>query len=192
MGNSSSFRLRAVRARQPSCASCSGGSAAGILDLGHFARTARHGARRRGLRFPLARRIPPGGRRRAFRRVGGGLCRHLLRHAAQRTRPHLGERAYHSATTSTCSGGINLKRIFGADACCRLHHAAVDRGAGTPARTSRHRCSEVITEPGSQSGVRTDQGARIRPRRRQRRAGHGRGGGRTHRARTSTAKPIKS
>ena len=91
-------------------------SAAGILDLGHFARTARHGARRRGLLFPLARRIPSGGRRRAFRRMGGGLCRHLLRHAAQRTRPHLGERAYHSVRRRR-AGRINLKRIFGADAC---------------------------------------------------------------------------
>jgi len=109
-------------------------SAAGILDLGHFARTARHGARRRGLLFPLARRIPPGGRRRAFRRMGGGLCRHLLRHAAQRTRPHLGERAYHSVRRRRAGRDqpqthLRRRRLL------RLHHAAVDRGAGTPART---------------------------------------------------------
>ncbi len=76
------------------------------------------GTERNGVDYylPLARRIPPGGRRRAFRRMGGGLCRHLLRHAAQRTRPHLGERAYHSVRRRRAEG-LNLKRIFGADAC---------------------------------------------------------------------------
>ena len=84
-------------------------------------------------------------------------------------------------------GGINLKRIFGADACSvfimppsieELERRLELRATDAP-RSDR--------QTGRQSGVRTDQGARIRPRRRQRRAGHGRGGGRTHRARLSAA-----
>lgn len=82
-------------------------------------------------------------------------------------------------------GGINLKRIFGADACSvfimppsieELERRLELRGTDAP---------EVIAKRVAKAEFGTDQGARIRPRRRQRRAGHGRGGGRTHRARLS-------
>ena len=119
-----------------------------IFHIVHEQAAARKGSSRTRVLFPQQRRVQSARGGRGVRRMGGGLSRNLLRHAAQRTWTGYGRRgAYHSFSTWTCKGGDQSQENASSapSALLRLHHAAVGRGAadagsygrGTDARPKR-------------------------------------------------------
>lgn len=99
--------------------------------------------------FPQQRRVQSARGGRGVRRMGGGLSRNLLRHAAQRSGQDMGEgerNRFRRGRQRRRQSQENVRR----KRPVRLHHAAFGRGAAAPARRPGNRLGRNDRKAGGQ------------------------------------------
>lgn len=102
-----------------------------IFHIVHEQAAARKGSSRTRVLFPQQRRVQSARGGRGVRRMGGGLSRNLLRHAAQRSGQDMGEgerNRFRRGRQGRRQSQENVRR----KRPVRLHHAAFGRGAAAP------------------------------------------------------------